>query len=255
MSIYLYELFRDHTNLLEHAVPWRVRKKMNETAGLEEDTVRTIYSDPMKMLVCVRAAIAYPECKLQDPFIYLKYDSQKIELKTKIIGAHPNINTRERYTEYAKFLCKNGLHEVHVDMSSKTNPVQAVVEKTIKSVIKDHPAQLRISCTKFLDRINRNIMEDYWKPFTKVLSLRLLNLDQFCEVSNLEEIVYSHLEQNNRIEEYEKTIINAYKIYQMFPEQRNNGLFYNITFSPKVRISTNLLTLEQEQNVKKKQFF
>ena len=68
---------------------------MEETIGLDEYTVREIYSDPKEMLVYVRAAIASPECKLQDPFIYLQYDSQKIELKTKIIGVYPKINTPE----------------------------------------------------------------------------------------------------------------------------------------------------------------
>lgn len=246
--MYLYGIFKDHTNLLEHALPDRIQKKI-EATGLDEEIVRTYYCGPEKMLNYVAKAIGRPEYKLQTPLINLKYESQKIELKTKILGAYPEIKSAALYTEYAKFLFQNGLHELHVDLSAKTNPVQAVVDKTIKAIIREHPAPERISLSESVARINQNILKDYYKPYAEVLTMRLVNLEQLCKVSNFEEIASTILEDNNLMDRYEDGLESVYNLYQIFPEKRDTEMFGHLEFLPTVQISYNLVTPQQEEFV------
>lgn len=243
----MYELFRDHTNLLEYAIAYKVREK-SKKSSLDVETLRHIYRDPLKMLTFCRSAIGFPEFKLMDPFIYLEYESQKLELKTKIIGAYHKINTADRYTEYSKFLYAHGLHEVHVDMSAPRNPVHASVLRTIKSIIHEHPPPMRISKRNSIKRVQYNILKDYYEPFAEVFCLRTISLEDFCMISNFKEIIFEYMQSLNR-KDFDAMLKCMFNIYILFPEKRNSEIYSDLEFSPKVKVSYNVITPLQEKAV------
>ena len=126
--------FRDGTNLQEIAVPHKAEYRAQQRGIVDKEEIKAIARDILTqqnqlnnlMTQYINTVFTAPKHKLNEPFVYLKYKSADIELKTKTLVMYPKIVSEKLFSDYQKFLQNNGLKDCGVDMSKNNLVFDAV---------------------------------------------------------------------------------------------------------------------------------